>query len=79
MGDRGRLILPGPVRKRLGLHRGDRLVLMVEDSGEMRLISRSAQVQRCAGLFRHLVPAGTSVSGELMDERRREAAEENKG
>ena len=79
LGDRGRMILPAPVRKRLGLRPGSRLVLIVEDSGDVRLVSVRRQVEKCAGMFRDLVPAGALPSQELIKERRREAAREKRG
>ena len=79
LGDKGRVILPAPVRKRLGLRPGSRLVLSLEDSGELRLVSVRRQVEKCAGLFRELVPAGALPSQELIEERRMEAAREKRG
>jgi AbrB family looped-hinge helix DNA binding protein len=76
MGQRGRIVLPASVRKRLGLRHGDRLVLIAEDSGEIRLMSLRHQVERCAGMFAHLVAPGTRPSEELIAERRLEAARE---
>ena len=78
LGQRGRVVLPAAVRKRLGWRAGDRLVLIVEDSGEIRLASLRQQVQRCAGMFRHLVSPGVSLSDELIAERRGEAAREER-
>lgn len=76
LGNRGRVVLPARIRKKLGLHPGDRLVLIVDDSGEMRLVSLRQQVQKCMGMFKNLAPPGTLVSEELIAERRREAERE---
>jgi len=78
LGERGRVVLPAAVRKRLGWRTGDRLILIVEDSGEVRLASLRQQVQRCEGMFRHLARPGVLLSEELIAERRREAAREER-
>ena len=76
LGKRGRVVLPAHVRKKLGLHPGDRLVLIVDDSGKMRLVSLRQQVQKCMGMFKDLAPPGKLVSEELIADRRREAQRE---
>jgi AbrB family looped-hinge helix DNA binding protein len=78
LGDRGRIVLPAPVRERLSLNPGDRLVLIVDESGEMRLVNLRRQVETCMGMYRHLAPRGTLASEELIAERRKEARRENK-
>ncbi len=78
LGDRGRLVLPAAVRKRLGWRSGDRLIVILEDSGEIRLASLRQQMQRCAGMFRNLAKPGVSLSEELLADRRREAAREER-
>jgi hypothetical protein len=60
----------------MGLHPGDRLVLIVDESGEMRLVSLRQQVEQCMGMFKHIAPPGKLVSEELIAERRREAQRE---
>lgn len=66
-------MLPAQVREKLGLHPGDRLVLIVDESGEMRLVSLRHQVERGMGMFKGIGPPGKLVSEELIAERRREA------
>ena len=39
LGNRGRLVLPAAVRRRLDLQQGDRLILWFDDEGSLRLIS----------------------------------------
>jgi AbrB family looped-hinge helix DNA binding protein len=79
LGNRGRLVLPAKVRQELGLHPKDRLVLTVEESGELRLVSLRHQVERCMGMFKGIGPPGKLVSEELIAERRREARREERG
>ncbi len=78
LGDRGRLVLPSRLRKRLGLKRGDRLVLVPGPRGVMTFRSLRQIAQSCQGVFRHLAP-GRSLAAELIRERREEAAREERG
>ncbi len=75
LGARGRLILPAPVRKRLGLKEGDRLVLTLESDGSLRLASLREQVRKLRGLLKDLAP-GRSLVDELIRDRRAETARE---
>ncbi len=76
LGERGRVVLPAPVRKRLKLNPGDRLVLMVDESGDMRLASLARQIDKCMGMFAGKSPERI-LSEELIAERREEARREN--
>ncbi len=71
--------MPAKVRQELGLHPKDRLVLIVEESGEMRLVSLRHQVEKCMGMFKGISPRGRLVSEELIAERKREARREERG
>lgn len=75
LGARGRLVLPAPIRKRLGLKEGDRLVLTLEPDGTLRLASLREQVKKLRGLLKNLAP-GRSLVDELIRDRRAEAARE---
>jgi len=75
LGARGRVVLPAAVRERLELREGDRLVLVVEPDGTMRLAPLRRQVQRLQGAYAHVAP-GASLADELIAARRREAARE---
>lgn len=77
LGERGRLVLPAPVRERLALRDGDRLVLTVEPTGRMILVSLRDQVRKSQGLFRDVAPE-VSLADELIRERREETAKEDK-
>jgi AbrB family looped-hinge helix DNA binding protein len=76
LGDRGRLVLPADVRRRLGLEEGERLILTVEGDGDLRLVSLREQVRRLRGLLKDVVP-GRDLAGELIEERREEARRED--
>jgi AbrB family looped-hinge helix DNA binding protein len=74
-GERGRLVLPASLRKRIGLQEGDRLVVTVEPDNSLRLVSLTAQIRRAQGMFKDIAP-GVSLAEELIKERRAEAQRE---
>lgn len=76
MADRGRLVLPAEVRERLKIKEGDRLTLVLEADGSLRLLTSDAYIMRLRGAFKHLAP-GRILSDELIAERRLEAAKED--
>lgn len=73
MGNRGRLVVPADVRVRAGLVEGETLTLM-DTTGGLVLLTR-VQLQR---LVREDL-AGLDLVGELISERRAEAAAEDQG
>ena len=72
VGDRGRIVLPATLRKRLDLREGDRLILTVEEDGSFKLTPAKRVVERLRGRFAGLAPK--SLTDELLAERRAEAA-----
>jgi AbrB family looped-hinge helix DNA binding protein len=76
MGERGRVVLPAPVRRALGLAPGDRLILTVEPDGAVRMVSAREVAGRLRGLLRDVAP-GRSLVDELLAERRAEARRED--
>ena len=77
MADRGRLVLPAEVRKRLNIQEGDRITLWLDPDGTMRLQTASVYAHSLFGMFKHLSPERHAVD-ELIAERRREAAMEER-
>ena len=75
--DRGRLVLPAEVREHLDIHDGDRLWLVVDPDGTIRIQTRGVIVRNLHGAFAHLAN-GRSAVDELIAERRREAAMEER-
>ena len=75
--ERGRLVLPAEVRERLQIHDGDRLALVVEADGTIRLQTWEVLAQTLLGAYKHLSPGRRAVD-ELIKERRREAAMEER-
>jgi AbrB family looped-hinge helix DNA binding protein len=74
---RGRLVLPAEVRERLHIKEGDRLALIVEPDGSIKLQTRKVAIASLQGAFKDLAP-GRILSDELIAERRLEAAKEER-
>ncbi|HEY5140401.1 MAG TPA: AbrB/MazE/SpoVT family DNA-binding domain-containing protein [Methylococcales bacterium] len=70
-GERGRLVLPASLRKRIGLQEGGHLVVRVEPNNSLRLVSLTDQIRRVQGIFKDIAP-GVSLAEELIQERRAE-------
>jgi AbrB family looped-hinge helix DNA binding protein len=75
LGQRGRLVLPARLRRRLDLHPGDRLIITIDAEGGVRIVSAREQARRLYGLYRDLAP-GRSLAEELIAERREETRRE---
>ncbi len=50
--DRGRMLLPADLRRRLGLRRGHRLVLRVAEDGRLELLPLERELERVSEVFR---------------------------
>ena len=77
LGDRGRLVLPSRLRKRLALKTGEELVLTLDDNGAMHLTTRRQRLDKLQGMFATIQPH-RRLSDELIRERRQEARRESK-
>ncbi len=71
----GRIQVPAEVRRILGMADGDPIIMEVVDD-ELRIRSYSASIRRIQAMLREFVPAGVSLSDELIADRRREAENE---
>jgi AbrB family looped-hinge helix DNA binding protein len=71
MGDRGRLVIPAEIRERAGLSEGTALILLETPTGLVLLTRPQLQELVRADL------AGLDLVGELLIERRAEAAAED--
>ncbi|SRR5579875_3088978 len=71
VGDRGRLVVPAEVRQRAGLVEGSTLVLMETPSGLVLMTQRQVRDRVRKEL------SGLDLVGELIAERRSEAANED--
>ena len=76
--ERGRVVLPVDVRERLNIKEGDRLAGRLEADGTISLQTPAAFARSLRGMFKHLARPGRSVVDELIAERRREAAMEER-
>ena len=72
----GSVMLPRHFREALSVREGDSLIGVME-GGELRLLTIPAAVRRAQAIVREVVPEGTSLVDELLDERRHEIAREN--
>ncbi|MBF0171510.1 MAG: AbrB/MazE/SpoVT family DNA-binding domain-containing protein [Nitrospinae bacterium] len=77
IGPQGRVVIPAPMRKAMGIGAGDALVAHLEED---RLVLEKADAvkRRLKGRF-SAVDAGVSLAGELIADRREESARENAG
>jgi AbrB family looped-hinge helix DNA binding protein len=73
--ENGRIVIPAPFRKALGINIGDEIVLRMEDD-ELRITTLKRRVERAQRLVRKHVKRGTSLVDELIDERREAARNE---
>lgn len=73
VGAKGRLVVPAPLRRELGIEEGTELVAVAED-GALVLMTRDAIAGRLLGMYAHLEG---SMADELMAERRMEAKRED--
>ncbi|MCA2938164.1 MAG: SpoVT/AbrB domain-containing protein [Microcystis aeruginosa Ma_QC_Ch_20071001_S25] len=64
----GRLTLPQEIQQILNLESGDRLILTLEDSGTLQLVSLKQQVKKLRGLLKDKSPDRNLVD-ELIQER----------
>ena len=74
IGPQGRLVIPAPFRRLLGVEPGDTLLARLEE-GRLILEKPETVKRRLRARFAHL-PANTSLAGELLAERREEARRE---
>jgi AbrB family looped-hinge helix DNA binding protein len=71
-----RVVIPSAIRKSLGLRVGDSLTLVLQNNGEVRLLTQVEAVKHAQALVRQVIPAERSLVDELLAERREEAAGE---
>ena len=73
--ENGRLVIPAPIRKALGINPGDVVVLRVEDD-ELRITTMKKRIEQAQRMVRKYVKPGVSLVDELIADRRREARNE---
>ena len=72
-----RIVVPTKIRKGLGLQVGDALTLVLQNNGEVRLLTQAEAIRQAQQLVRQYVPAERSLVDELLAERREETAAES--
>jgi AbrB family looped-hinge helix DNA binding protein len=78
VGDRGRVVLPAEVRSALGLETGSRMLLSTESDGSLHLRPYRSVADQGRGMLADLGGGDESLVDELLAERRREAALEDR-
>jgi len=71
-----RVIIPAAIRKSLELRIRDAVTLVLQNNGEVRLLTQAEAIRQAQQLVRQQVPADRSLVEELLAERRKEAASE---
>ena len=77
VGKGGRIVIPAPYRKALGIADGDAVFIKLEGE-ELRVVSDETEVRRAREMIDRYVPEGVSLVDELLRERRRQVAAEKK-
>ena len=67
-----RVVIPAAIRKSLGLQVGDAVTLVLQNDGEVRLLTQTEAIRQAQALVRQNVPKGRSLVEELLAERREE-------
>lgn len=69
-----RIVIPATIRKGLGLRVGDTVTLVLQDNGEVRLLTQTEAVRQAQALVRQHVAKNRSLVDELLAERSEETA-----
>ena len=69
-----RIVIPAAIRRSLGLRVGDSVTLVLEDNGEVRLLTQAEAVRQAQAFVRRHVSKERSLVEELLAERREEVA-----
>ena len=75
VGPQGRIVIPARIRKALDIRQGERLVVRIED--DQIVLERPEHVLKRLRARLDGLPKGTSLSRELIAERREEARRES--
>ena len=74
--DGNRVVIPAAIRRSLGLKVGDTVTLVLQNKGEVRLLTQAEAVRQAQALVRQQVSESRSLVEELLAERREEASRE---
>lgn len=73
--ENGRVVIPAPFRKALGVKPGDEVILLWEDD-ELRITTMKRNIERAQRHARQYLKPGVSLVDELIAERREAAKRE---
>jgi len=73
VGTGGRVVIPASFRRAVGLKEGDEVILVIDQTG-LRIVTFRQAIKQAQDLVRKHVPAGESLTDELLSERRREGS-----
>lgn len=76
LGERGRMVLPSPLRHALHLQAGTRLLVEAQPDGSVCLRPFRAAAEQGYGLLNRIAPRDGSAVADLGAERRREVERE---
>jgi AbrB family looped-hinge helix DNA binding protein len=68
----GRILIPAAVRRQLGLSEGSPVLVKVEESGALKVTSRSQALAKFRKRIRKHIPAGQDLAEQLIRDRRAE-------
>jgi AbrB family looped-hinge helix DNA binding protein len=72
IGPNGRIVIPAPFRRALGLEAGDAVVVVLDPRGGLRLLTPEQAIARAQELVEAYVRKGRRLSRELLEERKQE-------
>jgi AbrB family looped-hinge helix DNA binding protein len=75
--NQGRIVIPSSFRESQGIKAGTELVVLEED-GRLLVMTRAQAIREAQEIIRKSVPAGVSLVDDLLKERRREVAKEQR-
>ena len=78
LGPGGRVVIPAALREAMEVQEGDTILAWV-DNGELHLLSPRVGARQAQAMLSGLIPQGVSLSGELIEDRRREANADSNG
>ena len=71
----GRILIPAAIRKELGLGEGEELIVRMKN-GSIEMYTLAEAIRRAQEYCEQFKKSGESVVDDLLEERRREVAEE---
>ena len=73
----GRVVIPAEIRQKMQIEVGDQVLLdWSDETGELRIFTRKQRLQHARDLVRKYARKDVSIVDELIQERRRAAADE---